>query len=42
MKLEGGKEMAEANDVYGSIYQNLIDTGCSQQLMRFPIFVSTL
>ncbi|MEY8322296.1 hypothetical protein AALB47_00065 [Lachnospiraceae bacterium 54-11] len=23
--------MAEANDVYGSIYQNLIDAGCGQQ-----------
>ena len=24
--------MAEANDVYGSIYQNLIDAGCDQQI----------
>lgn len=23
--------MAEANDVYGSIYQNLIDAGCDEQ-----------
>ncbi|MEY8390504.1 hypothetical protein AALA98_03890 [Lachnospiraceae bacterium 45-W7] len=23
--------MAEANDVYGSIYQNLIDAGCDMQ-----------
>ncbi len=23
--------MAEANDVYGSIYQNLIDAGCDRQ-----------
>lgn len=23
--------MAEANDVYGSIYQNLLDAGCDQQ-----------
>lgn len=23
--------MAEANDVYGNIYQNLIDAGCDQQ-----------
>lgn len=23
--------MAEVNDVYGSIYQNLIDAGCNQQ-----------
>lgn len=23
--------MAEANDMYGSIYQNLIDAGCSRQ-----------
>lgn len=23
--------MAEVNDVYGSIYQNLIDAGCDQQ-----------
>ena len=23
--------MAEANDMYGSIYQNLLDTGCNQQ-----------
>ncbi len=23
--------MAEENDVYGSIYQNLIDAGCDQQ-----------
>lgn len=34
MKPEGGKDMAEANDVYGSIYQNLIDAGCSQQSIR--------
>ena len=26
--------MAEANDVYGSIYQNLIDAGCSRQSIR--------
>lgn len=24
--------MAEANDVYGSIYQNLIDAGCDTQI----------
>ena len=23
--------MAEANDMYGSIYQNLLDAGCDQQ-----------
>lgn len=23
--------MAEANDVYGSVYQNLIDSGCDSQ-----------
>lgn len=23
--------MAEANDMYGSIYQNLIDAGCDRQ-----------
>ena len=23
--------MAEANDLYGSIYQNLLDAGCDQQ-----------
>lgn len=23
--------MAEANDIYGSIYQNLIDSGCDSQ-----------
>jgi len=34
MKPEGGKDMAEANDVYGSIYQNLIDAGCSRQSIR--------
>lgn len=26
--------MAEANDVYGSIYQNLIDAGCNQQTVE--------
>jgi len=29
--LEGGEKMAEANDMYGSIYQNLLDAGCDQQ-----------
>ncbi len=24
-------DMAEANDLYGSIYQNLLDAGCDQQ-----------
>lgn len=26
--------MAEVNDTYGSIYQNLIDAGCSQQMVE--------
>lgn len=26
--------MEEANDVYGSIYQNLLDAGCSQQSIK--------
>lgn len=26
--------MAEANDVYGSIYQNLIDAGCDMQTIE--------
>ena len=25
-------DMAEANDLYGSIYQNLLDAGCDQQV----------
>lgn len=24
--------MAEANDIYGSVYQNLIDSGCDSQI----------
>jgi len=28
---EGGEKMAEASDVYGSVYQNLIDAGCDRQ-----------
>lgn len=24
--------MIEANDMYGSIYQNLLDAGCDQQI----------
>lgn len=32
--------MAEANDVYGSIYQNLIDAGCDEQTTeQYMIFV---
>lgn len=26
--------MAEANDLYGSIYQNLIDAGCDEQTIE--------
>ena len=26
--------MAEANDLYGSIYQNLLDAGCDLQTVR--------
>lgn len=26
--------MAEANDLYGSIYQNLIDAGCDEQTVE--------
>lgn len=32
MKTKGGMHMAEANDVYGSIYQNLTDAGCDAKL----------
>ena len=31
--VEGGYRMAEIRDVYGSIYQNLIDAGCNQQII---------
>lgn len=34
MKLEGGRRMAEAYDTHGSIYQNLIDAGCSRQTVE--------
>lgn len=27
--------MAEAKDIHGSIYQNLIDAGCSQQTVEY-------
>lgn len=30
----GEMKMAEINDVYGSIYQNLIDSGCDLQTAR--------
>ena len=32
MRSEGGRMMAEAKDIYGGIYQNLIDAGCDQQM----------
>lgn len=31
-EIKGGKRLAEFNDIYGSIYQNLVDAGCDLQL----------
>lgn len=32
--------MAEVNDIYGSIYQNLIDAGCDMQITEQCIRLS--